>query len=81
MILKHNPDIDIRELDKRKEEIISKFKIDHDTIKLSEKQEEELKEYLQKEKEDFHREYYGRAYSTKTKNLSISRKCKRYKGE
>ena len=70
MICKFDPEFDLRELDKMKEEIIKKFKIDPDTVKITDEYEEEVKGLIEKQKEEFHKEYFGRAYSTKARNLS-----------
>lgn len=52
----------LEDLDKMKEEIIKKFKIDPETVKVDPKEEEELKKIIEEENEKLHNELYGSAY-------------------
>lgn len=70
----------LEDLDKMKEEIKAKFKIDPDKIKIDEKEEEELKKTIAEENEILRDELYGRAYKL-YKGQSFSKFVEEYQAE
>jgi 23S rRNA (uridine2552-2'-O)-methyltransferase len=70
----------LEDLDKFREEIIKKFKIDPEKTKLDPKEEEELTKHIHEENEKMRLELYGRAYKP-IKETSISQFVDNYQKE
>jgi len=71
----------LEDLDKMKEEILNKFKIDPDKLKLDEKEEKELRKIIDDENEKIRQDLYGRSYKPIPKNKSLGQFIDDYQKE
>jgi 23S rRNA (uridine2552-2'-O)-methyltransferase len=71
----------LEDLDKYRDEIISKYKIDPEKIKVDPKEEAEISKLIQEENDRLHEELHGRAYKPLPEDMSLIDYVQNYEKE
>jgi 23S rRNA (uridine2552-2'-O)-methyltransferase len=71
----------LEELDKFRDEIMTKYKVDPEKIKVDPKEEAEMAKLIQEENDRLHEELYGRAYKRLPEDMSLTDYVQQYQEE